>query len=424
MEPIIKTENLTVIYELGKSNETIAINNINLEIYPGEYIICFGPSGCGKSTLLYCLAGLETPTRGEILIEGKSLTHFSQKELVNHRRLKVGMIFQAYNLIPTLKVLDNVLLPIAFGGLISETGIKRATSLLERFGIAELSNRYPTELSGGQQQRVAIARALIYNPPILFADEPVGSLDSISAKIVMDTLRELNEKDGKTIILVTHNPSYLDNAHRVFHMKDGKIVREVINPKRRQIAPPKEKLIPTEAELGKKARPKPFLKPSALVQYLLTSFDEPVIKRLERAIEKRILGEIDDKQFKEMLDRPLEEGGVGLYRQTAESFSQKIEKILSEIEFLKEEGGEQPISAIEIKVQELRRYLLDGSKVTLKNEEEVKRLDHFIRLRLENKIDKKEFQKFLDLPFAEGGVGLDKRTARNFARKLELILEK
>ena len=343
MEPVIKVKNLSMIYNLGKSNEVVALADINLEIYPGEYIIFFGPSGCGKSTLLYCLAGLENPTRGEILVQGKNLSELTPRETVEHRRLVIGMIFQAYNLIPSLKVLDNVLLPNIFGGLISKVSVEKAKSLLKMLGIEKLVDRYPTELSGGQQQRVGIARALIYNPPILFADEPVGNLDSASAKIVMDTLSKLNEKYRKTLILVTHEPFYLDYAHRVFHIKDGRIIREVTNPKRKQIAP--FEAIKVIKEVRQKPKPKPLLQPKALAQYLLTSFDRPVIRRLERAIKKRITGKITEDQFRKFLDRPFEEGGVGLYRQTAESFSQKIEKVLAESEFLKEETPvEEPLT--------------------------------------------------------------------------------
>jgi len=421
MESIIKVKNLSVIYNLGKGNEAVALDDVSLEIYSGEYIIFYGPSGCGKSTLLYCLAGLETPTRGETLVRGKALSELSSEEMVNHRRLVIGMIFQAYNLIPTLKVLDNVLLPNIFGGLIPGVSVEKAKSLLERLGIEKLASRYPFELSGGQQQRVAIARALIYNPPILFADEPVGNLDSVSAKIVMDTLTELNEKFTKTVILVTHEPFYLDYAHRVFHMKDGRIVREVVNPKRKQISPFEEIRVAKKAPL----REKPLLQPRAFAQYLLTSFDRPVIRRLERVIKKRMLGKITEAQFRENLDRPFEKGGIGLYRQTAESFSQKIERVLAESEFLKEEiPTEKPLAEIDIRVKNLRKFLLENWEGSLKKEEELNRLDNFIRLRLEEKIDKKKFQKNLDLSFKEGGVGLNRRTARNFARKLELALLK
>lgn len=421
MEPIIQVKNLSVIYNLGKNNETVALKDINLKIYPGEYIIFFGPSGCGKSTLLYCLAGLQTPTQGEIMVQDKNLLELSLKEMVIYRRLFVGMIFQAYNLIPTLNVLNNVILPLVFGGSVSGLDIEKAKSLLQKFGIENLANRYPNELSGGQQQRVAIARALIYNPSILLADEPVGNLDSASAKIVIDTLSEINESLGKTIILVTHDPFYLDYAHRVFHIKDGEIIRVVTNPKRKQIGPFEQ--IQTVEKTS--FRPEVSLQPRALAQYLLTSLDEPIIKRLEIAIEKRISGEITESEFKEILDRPFENGGVGLYRQTAENFAQKVERILAESEPLREKVfAEKPQEEIDKTVESLRKFLLEGWNGFLKLEEQVRRLDEAIRLRLEGKIDKKEFQKRLDLSFKEGGVGLNRRTARNFMRKLEIALLK
>jgi len=421
MEPIIQVKNLSVIYNLGKNNETVALKDINLKIYPGEYIIFFGPSGCGKSTLLYCLAGLQTPTQGEIMVQDKNLLELSLKEMVIYRRLFVGMIFQAYNLIPTLNVLNNVILPLVFGGSVSRLDIEKAKSLLQKFGIENLANRYPNELSGGQQQRVAIARALIYNPSILLADEPVGNLDSASAKIVMDTLSEINESLGKTIILVTHDPFYLDYAHRVFHIKDGEIIRVVTNPKRKQIGP-FEQIQTVEKTSSRLEVP---LQPRALAQYLLTSLDEPIIKRLEMAIEKRMSGEITESEFKEILDRPFENGGVGLYRQTAENFAQKVERILAESEPLREKVfAEKPKEEIDKTVESLRKFLLEGWNGSLKLEEQVRRLDEAIRLRLEGKIDKKEFQKRLDLSFKEGGVGLNRRTARNFMRKLEIALLK
>jgi putative ABC transport system ATP-binding protein len=418
MEPIIEVKNLSVIYNLGKSNEAVALDDVNLEIYPGEYVVFFGPSGCGKSTLLYCLAGLLTPTKGEIIVYREKLSNLSPKEMVLYRRMVVGMIFQAYNLIPTLTVLDNVLLPHIFGGLNLKESVKKAKLLLQRFGIENLANRYPSELSGGQQQRVAIARALMYDPPILLADEPVGNLDSASAKVVMDTLKEINEKMGKTIILVTHEASYLEDAHRVFHMKDGKIIRVVVNEKKKQIGPFKgvrvvQKVLPKE---------KPVLHPTSLALYLLTSFDEAVIQRLEEAIRKRISGEIGEQEFREILDRPFEKGGVGLYRQTAQSFAQKIERILAESEALKEVLPEKPVEEIQKKVERLRKFILEGWKGSLKTEEQLRRLDEAILLRLEKKIGKKEFQRLLDLPLKKGGVGLDRRTARNFARKLEVAL--
>jgi len=419
MKPLIKIENLSVIYNLGKQNEISALRNVNLEIYSGEYIIFFGPSGCGKSTLLFSIAGLQKPTQGKVIVNDRDLATMIKGELTIYRRLEIGLIFQNFNLIPTLNVLDNVLLPNIFGGLIPQISVEKAKTLLEQFGILNLAKRYPSELSGGQQQRVAIARALIYNPPILLADEPTGNLDSVSAKTVMDTLYELNEKYQKTIILVTHDPFWLDYAHRIFHMKDGEIVRETINKKRSQIKEVEELRVGVREEIReKRERKKPKKRMRDLVYYLLTSFDKPIIERLERAIKKRMEGKIDREKLKEILDRPFEKGGVGLYKQTAESLAEKIERVLTEIEIEKEEMEEK-----EEKITRLRRFLVEGWKGSFHSLEQLKRFDLAIKERMEGKIDKNGFQRILDLPFKKGGVGLDKRTARNFAKKLELILK-
>ena len=427
MDPIIKTENLSVTYNLGKSSEFAALRQVDVKIYPGEYVIFFGPSGCGKSTLLYCMTGLEILTQGEVFVEGNPLSDVNSREMVNLRRKKIGMVFQAYNLVSTLTVLDNVLLPNIFGGLAPKTSVKRAKFLLERFGIANLSHRYPGELSGGQQQRVAIARSFIYDPPILFADEPVGNLDSESAETVINLLSEFNKKDKKTIILVTHDSRYLYYAHRVFYIKDGKIVREVINPDRKSIAPPKEKSVSSEIESLGKTYPnlsKVQIKAKALSRYLLNFLDEKKVERIEKFIKKRILGEIGDSKLMELLDRPFEEGGAGFYRQTAESFTRKVEEILIEAEFLQKEipQPKKPLTQLDARAKSVRRYLLDKYQGNLKKEEEVLRMERFIRLRLERKIGQRKFQKYLDLPFKKGGVGLNRATAKNFAKKLEIII--
>jgi len=345
----------------------------------------------------------------------------TKQEIVNYRRLTIGLIFQNFNLIPTLNILDNVLLPNIFGGLIPGISVKKAKEILEKFGILDLSYRYPSELSGGQQQRVAIARALIYNPPLLLADEPTGNLDSVSAKTVMDTLYELNKKFSKTVILVTHDPFWLDYAHRIFHMKDGQIIRQTINRKRaqiRELSPEELRVSSGKIQERKKRKSRMSLRP--LVYYLLNSFDKPIIERLEKAIKKRISGKIDSEKLKEILDRPFEEGGVGLYRQTAESLAQKIERILAEIEFERKEAFEE--TEEEEKVRRLRNFLLEGWRGNLKDFVQLERLDLAIKQRIEKKMDKRGFQKFLDLPVKKGGVGLDRRTARNFARKLETVI--
>ncbi|TSD01617.1 MAG: Uncharacterized protein Athens071425_346, partial [Parcubacteria group bacterium Athens0714_25] len=225
-EPIIKTKDLRVIYNQGKSNEVRSLEDANVEIYPQEYVIIFGPSGCGKSTLLYSISGLQAPTYGDVFIEGKKLAEMNKKERVNLHRNNIGMVFQAFYLVPSLSIIGNVCLPKSFSGVAKKIREKDGMKLLQRFSIAEQATKFPNELSGGQKQRVSIARSLINNPQIILADEPVGNLDSESAENVLRILKELNEIDKKTIILVTHNPEHLHFADRIIHMKDGRIVRE------------------------------------------------------------------------------------------------------------------------------------------------------------------------------------------------------
>ncbi|MCD6270281.1 ABC transporter ATP-binding protein [bacterium] len=426
---MVKVEGLSVIYNLGKTNEAVAISEVTLDVYPHEYVIIYGPSGCGKSTLLYCLTGLEVPTRGKVLIANNDISQMTPEELVNIRRLWTGIIFQAYNLIPTLSVLDNVTLPQTFGSISTEIKEKKAHELLKQFGIDHLSNKYPNQLSGGQQQRVAIARALTYYPPILIADEPTGNLDSASAEVVMNLLAELNEKRGKTIILVTHNAFHLRYAHRIFYMKDGKIVRVVRNPEKKSATPTnEEERISSEIEALARLYPhlsQVQLQAKALSQYLLTNLTELEIERIEAIVAKRVSGKINRSQFETALNLPFSEGGAGLYVQKAREFASKVEEILAKSEFIQEEvPSVRPLSGLDIKVQEARRYLLEGYDGSLKREEEINRLDHFIRLRMESKINKRQFTRFLDMPFKKGGVGLNRRTARNFTRDLELVLIK
>lgn len=235
-EVAIKTDNVSVIYDRGKPSETKALSDVNIIIYKEDFVVFFGPSGCGKSTMLYTVSGIEKPTTGKILVFDKDITQFSPIESARFHRAQIGMVFQAYNLIPTLTVADNVALPQIFRGVSRAKRLLRAKILLQRFGILPQADRLPTELSGGQQQRVGIARALINEQPIIFADEPVGNLDSKSAKIVLDILYDLNVKDKKTVILVTHDPSLLKYATHIIYMKDGLVVGEKrFSPEQREI---------------------------------------------------------------------------------------------------------------------------------------------------------------------------------------------
>ena len=227
--PVIKTVNLNKVFDLGKI-QIKALTNINVEIYSGEFIIFFGPSGCGKSTLMSIVAGLQPPTSGDILIRGENLAKLNKEELAKYRRSKIGMVFQTFNLIGTMNILENIVLPLTFGGIGKHRRMNRAENLLETIGLTKCKYQTPSELSGGQQQKIAIARSLVCNPWIILADELTGNLDSKSANEVIRLLISLNRKSRRTIVLITHNPEYLPYADRVFFLLDGRIVKIKVNP--------------------------------------------------------------------------------------------------------------------------------------------------------------------------------------------------
>jgi putative ABC transport system ATP-binding protein len=226
--PVVKATNLTKEFKLGAVDVT-ALESVNLEIYSGEFIIFFGPSGCGKSTLMSMLAGLQPPSKGKILIRGEDLGAMNDDELAKHRRTKIGMVFQSFNLITSMNILENIALPLTFDRISRERRMVRAENLLETVGMSEYKSHTPSELSGGQQQRIALARSLVTNPWIILADEPTGNLDSKSADEVMRLLIKLNRKSKRTVILITHNPDYLIYADRIFHMRDGKVLDVEVN---------------------------------------------------------------------------------------------------------------------------------------------------------------------------------------------------
>ena len=236
MDPIIKIENVNLWYEKGKPIEVHALKNINLEIERGDYVAFFGPSGCGKTSMLYSISGIDRFQEGRVLINGKDISGLPNQELAIFRQTGIGIVFQQFNLVPSLSVLKNIALPMLFVGVTSEKAEIEAQKLLDRLNLTDLANRYPYELSGGQQQRVGIARALANNPPIIIADEPLGNLDSVNAKIVLEFLRELNEKDGRTVIMVTHEAWSLKDAKTIFHMKDG-VILEVEKIKEARVGP-------------------------------------------------------------------------------------------------------------------------------------------------------------------------------------------
>jgi putative ABC transport system ATP-binding protein len=223
-KPIIELKQVWKTYKMGE-NEVHALHGINLEVIPGEFLAIQGPSGSGKSTAMNLIGCLDVPTKGEILLDGKNISKMSESNLAQIRGRKIGFIFQKFNLIETLTALENVTLPMTFQGIPEEERIKRATKLLTQFGLGDRMDHKPNQLSGGQQQRVAIARSLAIDPPVILADEPTGNLDSRTGREVMLFLRELNEHEGKTIVLVTHDDILAKAADRIAFLKDGTITK-------------------------------------------------------------------------------------------------------------------------------------------------------------------------------------------------------
>jgi putative ABC transport system ATP-binding protein len=224
-ETIIELKNVTKRYGLGDA-ETFALDNFSLDIKQGEFIIIMGPSGCGKTTLLNVLGLLDDLTSGDYLLDGHPVAKLSKNRKARLRANKIGFIFQNFNLIPTLTILENVALPLLYSGYGETKRLKTASEVLATFRLKEREYYLPSQLSGGQQQRVAIARAFVSNPSIILADEPTGNLDSRSSHIVMEELRALHS-EGNTIVMVTHNPNLTTYATRVINMLDGQIDTDV-----------------------------------------------------------------------------------------------------------------------------------------------------------------------------------------------------
>lgn len=224
MPSLLRADEVSKVYQMGTASVT-ALDKVSLQIAEGEFVAIQGTSGSGKSTLLNMLGGLDHPSSGEIFFADKPLGPFTKKEMARYRRYSVGMIFQNFNLIPTMAAQENVGLALAFGGLRGQQRRERAKSLLTRVGLADRLTHRPSELSGGEQQRVAIARALANNPKVLLADEPTGNLDSVRAHELLDLLREMVNSDGLTIVMVTHDHELATTfADRIVFMKDGKVV--------------------------------------------------------------------------------------------------------------------------------------------------------------------------------------------------------
>ncbi len=220
---IVEAVGLTKVYGSGETTVT-ALDHVDLSVNPGEFVAVMGPSGCGKSTLLNLLGGLDTPTSGSILIDGREVAGMTDDELTKLRRRRFGFVFQFFNLIPVLSATENAALPLTLDGVPGPEARAKASDWLTRVGLSERLDNRPDQLSGGQQQRVAVARALVTDPALLLADEPTGNLDSRSSEEIAGLLKQASSDWGRAILMVTHDPRIAAHAHRIVFMEDGHVI--------------------------------------------------------------------------------------------------------------------------------------------------------------------------------------------------------
>ncbi len=428
-KPLITCRDLAITYNVGKSNEYKALQAVNTDIYEGEYIILFGSSGCGKSTLMYAIQGSLPPAGGSLLIRGDDIYSYPPQERVYFQRYIMGIIFQSFNLIGSLSVLDNVALPMIFCDANKATRERRAQMLLERFGVGHVSHKIPSMLSGGQQQRVSVARSMVNDPQILLADEPTGNLDSISTQQVMDKIDEINTFDRRTIIMVSHNAAHLSYAHRVYYLKDGFIVREVVNPQRKQIKPVKEgETIVTELE--QLARLFPYdsvdtLRVKSLTNFLTQEYSFDQLVRLEKAIHLLIKGKIHKKLFIDALTKKYEDGGVGIDLQTAHRMADVSVKLVKQADDVRRFRSDNESDAAFFSqhkfAERVREYLLDHHKIPLTKLGDAN-LTTMIADRLSGVNGELQFRERLMEATKTGGLGLKENISDDISRYMEKLI--
>lgn len=428
-KPLIVCRDLSIIYNQGKSNEFKALTGVNTDIYEGEYIILFGASGSGKSTLMYSIQGSLPPGEGTLLIRGDDIYSYPPSERVYFQRYVMGIIFQQFNLIKSLSVLDNVALPMIFSDVDKQTRERRAQQLLDRFGVGHVSHKIPAMLSGGQQQRVSVARSMINDPQILLADEPTGNLDSVSTQQVMDKIDEINTFDQRTIIMVSHNAAHLQYAHRVYYLKDGLVVREVVNPQRKQIKPVKEgETIVTELE--QLARLFPYdsietLRVKSLTNFLTQPYTFDQLVRLEKAIKLLIKGKIHKHQFILTLTKKFENGGVEIDRATAERMADVSISIVKQADdvrrFRSKRDSDSAFFEQHKFAERILQYLLMYHKFKLTTAAKANLVD-IIADRVSGIIGEAKYREILEKSIKAGGLGLDAVVADDITRYMEKLI--
>jgi putative ABC transport system ATP-binding protein len=428
-KPLIVARDLSIIYNQGKSNEFKALSGVNTDIFEGEYIILFGPSGCGKSTLMYAIQGSLPPGEGTLLIKGDDVYSYPPSERVYFQRHVMGIIFQQFNLIKSLSVLDNVALPMIFSDVEKAKRERTAQGLLDRFGVGNVSHKIPAMLSGGQQQRVAVSRSMVNDPKILLADEPTGNLDSVSTQQVMDKIDEINTFDRRTIIMVSHNAAHLSYAHRVYYLKDGKVVREVVNPQRKQIKPVKEgETIVTELE--QLARLFPYdsidtLRVKSMVNFLTQEYTFDQLIRLERTIGMYLQGKIDREALIRGLVLPLDRGGVEIEEKEARrmaSIATKMVENADDIRRYRARKNNDSVFFSQHKLAErMTEHLVKEYRIKLSKEQD-KNIVELIADRVTGVSSEDEFNQRLMKGVTTGGLGLDEKEADEMTRYFEKII--
>lgn len=428
-ESIIKLKNLDITYNLGKENEYRATRDVSMEIYPGEFVAFFGPSGCGKSTIFYSILGILEPSAGQMYVKGKNPYSFSPEEMVRFQTKVIGIIYQAFYLITSLSVIDNVALPLIFQRVLPGKRRERALQLLKRFGMEEQGDKYPDNLSGGQSQRVSVSRSMVNNPNILLADEPTGNLDSVSTKQVMEALKTINEKDKKTVVMITHNAAQLMYCHRVFYMKDGKLERIVPNPEKKQIAKvDKQKILVTEMDQLSKLYPynSPVeLKVKSMVNYLTQDLNFYQLQRLESLVQLVIEGKVRREEFCRMLQKNYRQGGVDMTKALANVMSDRVNKILKQAKdarrFRRRFMSNNFLSREKKLVDRLTKYLIEEYSGEL-NLVQKKRLKELAYKRVAGLTSRREFKDSLRLSLDKGGIGMTVVASRKLTLYFEKIL--
>ncbi len=223
--PVFEIKDVYKIYEMGEV-EVRALDGVSLTIEQGEFVAILGASGSGKSTLMHIMGFMDQATKGTILLDGQDMSRLNEKERAQVRGTKIGFVFQAFNLLSRLTVLENTMLPLQYQHMSAGNAKQRSREVLDLIGLGDRVSHYPNQLSGGQRQRVAIARALVNNPRLILADEPTGNLDSANAELILEVFEKLHREEKRTLVLVTHDPRVADRAKRRIEVKDGKIVAQ------------------------------------------------------------------------------------------------------------------------------------------------------------------------------------------------------